>query len=95
MTGSDVAMRRFLAVSVVIGFFGALAALLFLPDLNQNVRETVAMLIGVLGAKFGTVYDFAFGDAERERLIDGVHLGAITRGDSGLPVSGEGRDEHG
>lgn len=93
MTGSDVGMRRFLSVSVVIGFFGALAALLFLPDLNPNVRETVAMLIGVLGAKFGTVYDFAFGDADRERQLDSVHI--ISRGDSGSPVSGSERDEHG
>ena len=64
-TNSDVAMRRFLAVAVVFGFFGSLAALLFLPTLNPSVRETVAMLIGVLGAKFGTVYDFAFGSADR------------------------------
>ena len=93
MTGSDAGMRRFLSVSVVIGFFGALASLLFLPDLNPNVRETVAMLIGVLGAKFGTVYDFAFGDADRERQLDSVHM--ISRGDSGSPVSGSERDEHG
>ena len=65
MTGEDVVARRFLAISVVIGFFGALAALLFLPSMNPDVRETVAMLIGVLGAKFGTVYDFAFGSADR------------------------------
>ena len=65
MTGEDVVARRFLAISVVVGFFGALAALLFLPTLNPSVRETVAMLIGVLGAKFGTVYDFAFGSADR------------------------------
>ena len=84
-------MRRFLSVSVVIGFFGALAALLFLPDLNSNVRETVAMLIGVLGAKFGTVYDYAFGDADRERQLDGAHI--ILRGDMGSSVSEEGRDD--
>lgn len=91
MTGSDIAMRRFLSVSVVIGFFGALAALLFLPDLNSNVRETVAMLIGVLGAKFSTVYDYAFGDADRERQLDSVHI--ISRGDTGSPVSDLGRDD--
>ena len=91
MTGSDVGMRRFLSVSVVIGFFGALASLLFLPDLNPNVRETVAMLIGVLGAKFGTVYDYAFGDADRERQMDSVHI--ISRGDTGSPVGDLGRDD--
>lgn len=91
MTGSDVGMRRFLSVAVVIGFFGALTALLFLPDLNPNVRETVAMLIGVLGAKFGTVYDYAFGDADRERQMDSVHI--ISRGDTGSPVGDLGRDD--
>ena len=91
MTGSDIAMRRFLSVSVVIGFFGALAALLFLPDLNSNVRETVAMLIGVLGAKFGTVYDYAFGDAERERILDSAQT--VIRGDAVPPVSGFDRDD--
>ena len=74
MTGEDVVTRRFLAISVVIGFFGALAALLFLPSLNPNVRETVAMLIGVLGAKFGTVYDYSFGSshgsAVKEKFIE-------------------------
>ena len=61
----DLALRRFLAISVVVGFFASLAALLLLPELNQSLRETVAILIGVLGAKFGTVYDYAFGNAER------------------------------
>lgn len=76
MTGEDVVTRRFLAVAVVFGFFGSLAALLFLPTLNPSVRETVAMLIGVLGAKFGTVYDFAFGSADR-------FGGGTTRGERG------------
>ena len=88
MTGEDVVTRRFLAISVVIGFFGALAALLFLPSLNPNVRETVAMLIGVLGAKFGTVYDFAFGNADR--------FGGTLRGDTvPLVSSGTAGDEQG
>lgn len=73
--GEDVVARRFLAISVVVGFFGALAALLFMPSMNPDVRETVAMLIGVLGAKFGTVYDFAFGSADR--------VGGTTRSEQG------------
>lgn len=91
MTGTDMWTRRFLAVMIVFGFFAALAALFYVRDLAQSVREMIAILIGVLGAKFGTVYDFTFGDADRERDLDRV----LTRGDSGSPVSGLERDDHG
>ena len=70
----DMLMQRFLAVAVVLGFFAAFAALLFVPALDGSVRDAVAILVGVLGAKFGTVYDYSFGSshgsAVKEKFIE-------------------------
>lgn len=72
----DMLMQRFLAVAVVLGFFAAFTALLFVPALDDGVRDAVAILVGVLGAKFGTVYDYSFGSshesAVKEKLIEGL-----------------------
>lgn len=70
----DIWMQRFLAGAVVVGFFGALGVLLFVPTLDDGVRDAVAILVGVLGAKFGTVYDYSFGSshgsAVKEKFIE-------------------------
>jgi uncharacterized membrane protein len=59
------AIRTLLAAAIVALIAATEAALFFTP-VPQPVRDILQVVVGVLIAKFGTVYDFYFGSAQTE-----------------------------
>ena len=59
------AVRSLLAAAIVL-LIGATEAALFILAVPQPVRDILQVVVGVLIAKFGTVYDYYFGAAKAE-----------------------------
>lgn len=56
-------MHAVLAILVTLGFFGAFAMVYLLPAPAGVARDAVLILIGALGARWGTVVDWHFGSS--------------------------------
>lgn len=56
-------MQAALAVLITLGFFGALALVYLIPAPDGVARDAVLILIGALGARWGTVVDWHFGSS--------------------------------
>lgn len=56
-------MQAALAVLITLGFFGALALVYLIPAPDGVARDAVLILIGALGARWGTVIDWHFGSS--------------------------------
>lgn len=57
---------RHLAYIVTFGFFGCLCLLIFKFDINNNARDLLSMLIGMLASKWQTIIDFFYGSSHRK-----------------------------
>ena len=53
----------FLVVSVVLGLFGVVAAIIFVQTESAD-KDILMMVVGLLVAKFGTLIDFNFGSSK-------------------------------
>lgn len=70
---------RLLAGVVVAGFFGIMALMIF-QELPPTGRDSLLVLVGALGAAFGSIIQYYFGSsagsAEKARTIDAMKRGA-------------------
>ncbi|MGD1827321.1 Transmembrane protein [Chromobacterium violaceum] len=66
---------RMLAAVVVAGFFGIMALMIF-QELPPNGRDSLLVLVGALGAAFGSIIQYYYGSsagsAEKARTIDAL-----------------------
>lgn len=56
-------MQALLAVLVTAGFFGGFALVYLVPVPDGVARDAVLLLVGALGARWGTVIDWHFGSS--------------------------------
>lgn len=56
-------LEPLIAVMIIAGFFGTIAAVLFLP-IQHAMANVADILIGALGAAFVSVYQFYFGSSK-------------------------------
>lgn len=56
-------MQATLALLITLGFFGAFAMVYLLPAPDGIARDAVLILIGALGARWGSVVDWHFGSS--------------------------------
>jgi drug/metabolite transporter (DMT)-like permease len=65
-------MQSLLAVVIVIGFFGCIY-LVMRNDVDSSMRDALLILIGALGAAFGSVVNYYFGSskgsADKNKLL--------------------------
>jgi hypothetical protein len=59
--------RAFLACSIVF-YVGATEAAILALHIPDGVRDILQVIVGVLIAKFGTVYDYYFGSSKAEAV---------------------------
>lgn len=59
---SDKKLDAFLAISIVYGFFGIVAVLLF-REVPQGSKDILGPLIGVIGAAVGTIVGYRWGSS--------------------------------
>ena len=57
-------MTRTVLALTIVGLVAATEAALFAFAVPQPVRDILQVVVGVLIAKFGTVYDYYFGSAK-------------------------------
>ncbi len=57
---------RSLLAAAIVALIAATEAALFLTPTPAPVRDILQVIVGVLIAKFGTVYDYYFGSAKLE-----------------------------
>ncbi|MGC0151059.1 hypothetical protein ACPRNU_01190 [Chromobacterium vaccinii] len=69
---------RLLAAVVVAGFFAIMALMIF-RELPPNGRDSLLVLVGALGAAFGSIIQYYYGSsagsAEKARTIDAIKRG--------------------
>lgn len=63
-------MQGLLAVLITLGFFACIGALLFAPPPNAEMRDTLLVLTGGLGAAFSIVVQYYFGSSSGSRAKD-------------------------
>lgn len=56
-----------IAFSVIGGFFITFFMLIFDTHVAPETKEPLMLLIGIIGAKFGTIVDYFFGDSKKEK----------------------------
>jgi hypothetical protein len=57
---------RSLLAAAIVALIAATEAALFLTATPPPIRDILQVIVGVLIAKFGTVYDYYFGSAKPE-----------------------------
>ncbi|WP_047238152.1 hypothetical protein [Chromobacterium subtsugae] len=72
---------RLLAAVVVAGFFAIMALMIF-QELPPTGRDSLLVLVGALGAAFGSIIQYYYGSsagsAEKARTIDAMKRGGST-----------------
>ena len=56
-------MQAFLTVSVVLGFFAVIVALLYINGISSTVHDVLLVLIGALLASFKEVFSYFLGSS--------------------------------
>ena len=57
---------RSLLAAAIVALIAATEAALFLATVPQPIRDILQVIVGVLIAKFGTVYDYYFGSSKTD-----------------------------
>lgn len=65
-------VQGMLAALLLLGFFGCIAALLFAPAPAVEMRDTLLVLTGALGAQFTAVVQFYFGSSSGSARKDSL-----------------------